>query len=370
MIAVRKLPAQGALSLVILVITFLFANTAFARCLSDQPLRGVNLAGAEFNSKSLPGVMHKDYTYPSADELEYFSTKGATAIRLPVRWERVQHNLFGELDDAEVAAIGKTLNRAAQHDMCLILDMHNYGKYRGQTLGSDALPVNAFVDVWERLAKHFDDTDHLALGLMNEPFSPTIATWAEAAQRTVTALRDDGSEHLILVSGGRWSGVHEWFKSYKGSRNSEAFANLQDPLKRTVIEVHQYTDSDYSGTNMDECRSPEHFQPMFDAIGEWADSNDQQLFLGEFGVPKSRECLAALDEILTQVDDPMTWRGWAYWAGGRWWGSYPMSVSPRDGVDAPQMEVLEPYLNDWMCGGGKGRDCPSTASDVTVKGGS
>ena len=364
-----SMPRRGMATLLALI-TLLFANTAWAVCLSDQPLRGVNLAGAEFNSKSLPGVMHKDYTYPGAGELAYFSEKGATAIRLPVRWERVQHNLFGELDDAEVGAIQKTLNLAEQYDICLILDIHNYGKYRGQTLGSEAVPVEAFVDVWERLASQFDNSDHLALGLMNEPFSPTIATWAAAAQQTVTALRNNGAEHLILVSGGRWSGVHEWFKPYKGSRNSEAFASLKDPLKRTIIEVHQYTDADYSGTNMDECRPPEHFQPMFEAIDEWADENGQRLFLGEFGVPGSSECLAALDAIMAHVDDPGTWRGWAYWAAGRWWGSYPMSVSPRDGEDAPQMEVLEPYLKGWECDGGKGHDCPSTASGVTVKAGS
>jgi hypothetical protein len=32
-----------------------------------------------------------------------------------------------------------------------------------------------------------------------------------------------------------------------------------------------------------------------------------------------------------------------YWAGGAWWGSYPMSVEPQNGVAAAQMAVLDRY---------------------------
>ena len=35
--------------------------------------------------------------------------------------------------------------------------------------------------------------------------------------------------------------------------------------------------------------------------------------------------------------------GAAYWAGGPWWGSYPLSIEPVNGVDAPQMPVLAAF---------------------------
>jgi endoglucanase len=38
------------------------------------------------------------------------------------------------------------------------------------------------------------------------------------------------------------------------------------------------------------------------------------------------------------------WRGWTYWAAGSWWGTYPMSVEPLHGQDAPQIDVLKKYL--------------------------
>lgn len=345
-----------------------FASTgAHAVCLGKAPLRGVNLAGAEFNSKDLPGVMHKDYTYPGVSELDYFADKGATAIRLPVRWERVQPELFGELDSEQLGAIKKTLVNTRERGFCLILDIHNYGKYRGETLGFSEVPADAFIDLWIRLANELDDPDYLALGLMNEPFTLTISSWSAIAQQTVTALRNADARHLILVAGGRWSGVHEWFKTYAGTSNAEAFASLKDPLQRSVLEVHQYTNEGYSGTGTD-CFPPEHFEPMFNAIEKWARVNGQRLFLGEFGIAPSEPCLTTLDGLLTLVNDPLLWRGWTYWAAGSWWGDYPMSVHPVNGEDATQMSVLEPYFDSWSCEQVQAGQCPESPEDVTVNG--
>ncbi|OLG97535.1 cellulase, partial [Xanthomonas oryzae pv. oryzae] len=51
---------------------------------------GVNLSGAEFNSRKKPGTLFKDYTYPAASDFSYFAGKGMNTIRLPFLWERVQ----------------------------------------------------------------------------------------------------------------------------------------------------------------------------------------------------------------------------------------------------------------------------------------
>lgn len=322
----------------------LAAGAARADCGDGRGLTGVNLAGAEFKPRQLPGVMHKDYTWPKRSELAYFAARGATAIRLPVLWERLQPVLMGELDAAQVKAIDTVLAAAAELGLCVLLDVHNYGAYRGQPIGSDAVPEAAFIDLWRRLAERFPAESRVALGLMNEPKSLPIARWAGLAQATVTALRESGARHLILVSGGRWSGVHEWFKTFAGVSNAQAFAAIADPLARTALEVHQYADADYSGSGTT-CRPPEHFDAMFRAITDWANRHRQRLFLGEFGVPASAECLAALERMLAASADRQVWLGWTYWAAGSWWGSYPLSIAPRsDGSDAPQMGVVDGYL--------------------------
>jgi endoglucanase len=319
------------------------ATTARAGCVDGAALTGVNLAGAEFNSKRLPGKMHKDYTYPDRAELAYFAERGANAIRLPVRWERLQHEPGAELAAPEVAEIAKVVAAAAQAGLCVILDVHNYGTYRGQPIGSEAVPTAAFMDLWLRLAARFRDPAQVALGLMNEPHKLPIAAWADIAGQTLTALRAAGAQHLVLVSGGRWSGIHEWRKTFSGTSNATALAELRDPLGRMAIEVHQYADKDFSGTGK-RCHPPERFDNMFRMIGEWARDHQQRLFLGEFGVPAEDGCLAVLDHMLELAADRQVWLGWTYWAAGRWWGDYPLSVSPKDGTDAAQMGVLTKYL--------------------------
>ena len=340
-------------------------STASAVCLGEAPLRGVNLSGAEFNSKSLPGDMFTDYTYPAPDDFQYFADKGANLIRLPVRWERVQRQLGGELDSAELNQIRKAVSSARDNGQCLLIDLHNYGFYDGEMIGEGQVTTDHLIDVWSRLATALDDTDHVALGLMNEPFRMDIADWAQVAQTTVEALRSRGSGHLITVSGGRWSGVHEWFKTRTGTSNAAEFADFRDPLDRSVLEVHQYLNEGYSGTRAD-CLPPDHFDGIFQEISRWADDHDQRLFLGEFGSPAREECLASLERVLQLTNDPITWRGWAYWAAGAWWGDYFLTVHPKNGEDRPQMDVLEAYFQNWSCAKVTNGRCPEPPENLTA----
>lgn len=348
-----------------LAATIAGASSASAVCLQEAPLRGVNLSGAEFNSRKIPGQIFTDYTYPSPSDFRYFADKGANLIRLPIRWERVQRELRGELEGAEVSQIRKSVASARENGQCLLIDLHNYSGYEGEIIGEGRVTTADLVDVWLRLARELDDTDHVALGLMNEPFRMDIADWATVAQDTVDALRNQGVEHLIMVSGGRWSGVHEWFKQKTGSSNAAEFANFQDPLDRSVLEVHQYLNPGYSGTK-EECLPPEHFDSMFANISQWADENDQELFLGEFGSPPREECLASLERLLESTNDPLTWRGWAYWAAGAWWGDYFLTVHPDNGQDRPQMSVLENYFQDWSCADVMSDRCPEPPENLSA----
>lgn len=327
------------------ILLVMASATCRAGCDGASNLKGVNLAGAEFNGEQLPGVLYKNYIYPRADEIAYFSAQGANTLRLPFLWERIQPTLFGELDPAELQQIAATVALAKVRNLCVILDVHNYGNYRGKPIGSPQVPVRAFVDLWSRLANRFDDASVTAFGLMNEPVHVSVDQWAAAAQRTVHALRKQHSRNLILVSGGRWSGVHDWFSVSNGISNATAFATFRDPEQRTLIEVHQYADANYSGTGQT-CIAAAPITAMFDKIANWASIHGQHLFLGEFGVPANPACMAALDVMLAQTRNPAVWRGWTYWAAGQWWGDYALSIAPRNGQDAPQLAVIKQYLDN------------------------
>jgi endoglucanase len=314
-----------------------------AGCLDTRPLRGVSLSGAEFGNTRLPGTLNQDYTYPTDEELRYFRQVGMGIIRLPFLWERIQRELYGPLDPGELHELRRVVSAAHALDLCVLLDLHNYGSYRGQVLGAEVLPASALINIWLQLQRAFPDPDAVALGLMNEPAPVPVALWVAIAQETVLALRAAGATHLILVPSGRWSGAHEWHRRFDGRSPAESFEHFHDPLNRYAIELHQYTDADFSGTGMF-CLSAAALRQILGRVTQWAARTQRQLFLGEFGVSSSPECLATLAAMLEAMQDPDIWLGWTYWSAGRWWGPYPFSIHPGPGPQAPQLSVLRTFL--------------------------
>ncbi|RXZ36047.1 glycoside hydrolase family 5 protein [Oxalobacteraceae bacterium CAVE-383] len=349
-------------ALLFLMLACFSSPPAAAGCLDGKPLVGVNLAGAEFASEKLPGTIFKDYVYPDPADMRHFRELGMNTFRLPFLWERVQPQLSGELDAGEVKRIADTVAAATAMDACVILDVHNFGQYRGQPIGSPEVPREAFVDLWLRLLAAFPDRAHVAFGLMNEPAHMTVADWAATAQQTLSALRKKenakgkSASHLVLVPGGGWSGAHSWQgKDRGGVANAEAFRAVRDPADNYLIEVHQYGDSNFSGTQT-ECIDPARLRKVMADMTQWAKASNQRLFLGEFGVAANDRCLQVLKEIIDGAGDRTAWGGWTYWAAGKWLGTYPFSIQPEAGGDKPQMAILK---------SGMGRPAPlSTASSA------
>ncbi|HEY4316387.1 MAG TPA: glycoside hydrolase family 5 protein [Herbaspirillum sp.] len=344
----RIVSAVGALSFAALACCF--SGSAAAGCLDGKQLVGVNLTGAEFASGKLPGTIFKDYVYPDPADMRHFQAQGMNTFRLPFLWERVQPQLFGELDAGELKRLGDTVAAAGAMNACVILDVHNFGQYRGNPIGSAEVPRDAFVDLWMRLLAAFPDTQHVAFGLMNEPAKMTVADWAATAQQTLDALRKkeggngggkNRSGHLVLVPGGGWSGAHSWQgKDRSGVANADAFRAVRDPANNYLIEVHQYGDSDFSGTKT-ECIAPARLEKVMADLTRWAHATNQRLFLGEFGVAVNDQCLQVLKTIVDGTKDRAAWGGWTYWSAGKWLGTYPFSIQPDGGADKPQMAVLK-----------------------------
>ena len=77
----------------------------------------------------------------------------------------------------------KTLDLAAQNGQKVILDMHNYGRYHGELIGSSKVPYEAYASVWRKLAERFKGHPGLlGYDIMNEPHS-TVGLWPGAARR-------------------------------------------------------------------------------------------------------------------------------------------------------------------------------------------
>ncbi|HWZ46689.1 MAG TPA: glycoside hydrolase family 5 protein [Herbaspirillum sp.] len=320
----------------------LSAQLAAAGCLDTKPLVGVNLSGAEFAPDKLPGTIFKDYMYPDAADMRHFQAQGMNTFRLPFLWERIQPQLFGALDAAELKRISDTVAAARSMNVCVILDVHNFGQYRGKPIGSPEVSRAALSDLWLRLLAAFPDPANTAFGLMNEPSQMSVADWAATAQQTLDALRKNGAKQLILVPGGGWSGAHSWHAKDRGVSNAEAFQNFHDPANNYLIEVHQYADGNYSGTGSN-CVDPARLSTVMNDMTQWAHATKQRLFLGEFGVTVNDQCLRDLTAIVNGMKGEPAWGGWTYWAAGKWLAAYPLSIQPEQGTgaDKPQMAILK-----------------------------
>jgi len=298
-------------------------------------LLGVSLAGGEFGKA--PGEFGREYTYPVEAEFAYLAAKGLPLARLPIRWERVQKGLGGRLDETEMARLDTVFGHARTHGIRVLLDLHNYGRYAGQAIGTEAVPITAFADLWRRLAERYhDERDLFGYGLMNEP-QLELAPWTAAAQAAVDAIRTVDRIHTITACGVGWSGAHSWPEANGGFL-------LRDPAGNLLYEAHQYFDVDHSGTyRLDYDRSgvspavgAERLQPF----AAWLREHGVRGFIGEFGVPgDDPRWLVVLDRFLAAMRE--NGLGGTYWAAGPWWGDYPLSVEPRDGKDRPQMAVLQ-----------------------------
>jgi len=304
-------------------------------------LLGVNLAGAEFGS-NVPGVFGTDYTYPTHAEIDYYASKGLGVIRLPFLWERMQRTEFGTLDATELGRLTDVVNYATSKGLKIEIEPHDYGYGFGALIGSPQTPNSAFADFWGQLAQHFEANANVIFGLMNEPHDQSATEWLGSANAAIAAIRSAGAvSQEILVPGSYWDGAWTWTST---DNAAVVGTGVQDPAHNFAFEVHQYLDSDGSGTHAGAVSATIGVERLT-AITQWAEATGNHLFLGEVGVTTDQTSLTALDGMLTYMQQHTdAWQGATYWAGGPWWGNYMFSIEPQNGVDKPQMAILVQHL--------------------------
>ena len=313
---------------------------------SGLAFAGVNLAGAEFGK--VPGTYATDYTYPSPASIDYFSQLGFNLIRVPFRWERLQPTLASPFAAADLALLSSVVDRAASKGLRIVLDTHNYARRRviedgwsaDHLIGSNLVPAAAFTDYCRRLAAVFKGTPSVIFGLMNEPWGLPAEDWLVIANEAIAAIRREGAEQLILVPGVAYTGAHSWITA-----GNVVMLNIVDPRKNVAFEVHQYFDTDSSGTS-GKAVDAHIGSERIEEFQRWARQSGVKAFLGEFAAGDDEVSLAALNDICgtLQVNSDV-WVGWAAWAGGSWWPpDYIFNLEPsKSGQMRPQTNILAGY---------------------------
>jgi endoglucanase len=311
-----------------------------------QALKGTNLSGAEYGNGT--GPVNTAYVYPTLAELDYYSKKGFTVIRMPFDANRVQPVRSAALSATELALMDSVVQAAQARGLSVILDPHNYGQLKNSSgvarvIGVDPdMPAGQLADFWSRMATHYLQQNNVLFGLMNEPYIQTAPQWQAVAVASVQAIRATGASQKILIPGTSWTGAGSWVSS----GNAAAWVGFKDP--NFAFEVHQYLDSDNSGTHTP-CTQGAGSTRLTE-FEKWATANSVQGFLGEFAWTTDPTCSPEAQALMNELSThPTVWAGWTYWAGGPWLGTYMFNLDPADlggavVTDRPQMSLLLSHL--------------------------
>ncbi len=340
----RVLTVATAFSLTQAMSMFASSGTAWASSMQA----GVNLSGMEFGS-NVPGTLGTDYTVPTAAEFAYYHSKGVNLVRLPVLWERIQPGLFASprseaFSTAYVKLITTALGQAHKNQMTVVVDMHDYGGYGGHKIGDGTLTDAMYATFWRRLATTLRAVPGLGgYDIMNEPNGmPSATAWPTAAQAAVIAIRKVDTATKLYVEGDFYASAGAWT-----TYNQDL--SIADSANNLVYEAHVYGDRDSSGTHYDwdtEVSNGVTVDTIAQRVGVftgWCASKGVACMIGEVGVGNdSPDWNTELANGLSAMQSAGI-QAFTYWAGGPWWGSYPMSIEPTNGTDAPQMAVVSQY---------------------------
>ncbi|KAI0747325.1 endoglucanase [Irpex lacteus] len=303
---------------------------------------GVNESGAEFGNNVIPGTLGTDYTWPSPSSIDFFVGKGFNTFRVPFLMERLSPpatGLTGPFDSTYLQGLKTIVSYITGKGGYALVDPHNFMIYNGATISD----TNAFQTWWQNLAAQFKTDSHVVFDVMNEPHDIPAQTVFNLNQAAINGIRASGAtSQLILVEGTSYTGAWTWTTT---SGNSQVFGAIHDPNNNVAIEMHQYLDSDGSGTSPT-CVSPTIGAERLQAATQWLQQNNLKGFLGEIGTGSNADCISAVQGALCEMQQSDVWLGALWWAAGPWWGDYFQSIEPPSGAAVSSIlpQALEPFL--------------------------
>lgn len=336
---------------------------------------GINMPTGSWLRDDLPGIYGTHYQYPGPGLMDYFNSKGLKIIRLGYMWERMQHDLNGPLDPAELSRMDTVIANARARGIKVLPEPHNNGKRTvagtEYVIGSSQVPFSAWKDYWRKFADHYkNETALYGYDLSDEPMGTggMWTGWSDkdhqviqadpdgvirgAAQHAVDAIREKDSVHTIVAGG-------EWSTNAKAWRNYNEHFVINDPQDNILYEVSQFFDYNYSGqytysydVNFDSNHRPSDEGGIApDQIGpyraapfiSWLEDYGRKGFFSGYGIPASDpRWLPILDNFLNYINQHGV--GGAYWWSSDWAGIDDLWTGSQNGTDRPQMAILTNYL--------------------------
>jgi len=288
---------------------------------------GVNESGAEFGNTAWPGQLGKDYTWPEPSSIDYFVANGFNTFRVTFLMERMSPpatGLAGPFNQTYLSGLTTIVDYITSKGAFALIDPHNFMRYDNNVISN----TTQFANWWASLATVFKSNNNVMFDIQNEPYGIDAGTVFNLNQAAVNAIRAAGATtQMIMAEGTSYTGAWTWTTS---SGNSAAFGALKDPNNNIAIEMHQYLDSDGSGTNAT-CVSSTIGAERLAAATTWLQQNNLKGFLGEIGAGNDQTCIDAVAGAFCAMQQSGVWLGALWWAAGPWWGTYYQSIEPPTG---------------------------------------
>lgn len=252
---------------------------------------------------------------------------GMNSFRIPFLMERLaQSTMTATLDADYLANLTTVVKYITDAGSYAVLDPHNYARYDGSIISS----TSDFQTFWTNVATEFADDSKVIFDCNNEPHDMTTDTQtAELMQACIDGVRAAGATtQYIFVEGTSYTGAWTWTTS----GNSDNMGNLTDTVDDLLVyEMHQYLDSDGSGTSST-CVSTTIGQERVEAATTWLKDNGKIGIIGEFAGGANADCETAVEGMLAYLSENSdVWMGALWWGAGPWWGDYIYSMEPPSG---------------------------------------
>ncbi|KAF2966526.1 hypothetical protein GQX73_g7073 [Xylaria multiplex] len=300
---------------------------------------GVNESGAEFGNQALPGRLSKDYTWPDQNAINTMISKGMNSFRIPIMMERfIPNQMTAAVNTTYAQGLDSIVSFITGKGAYAIIDPHNFGRYYSNIITD----VDGFGAWWSTMAKRYASNDKVIFDTNNEFHDEDNTLVANLNQKAINAIRAAGAtSQYIFVEGNSWTGAWHWVSS----GTADGMGKLTDPSNKIVYEMHQYLDSDGSGTS-ESCVSSTIGKERLQAATQWLKANDKKGILGETAGGSNSQCIAALQGMLGYMaDNSDVWRGWLWWGAGPWWGNYMYGMEPPSG---PAYTGVLPSLTQYI----------------------
>ncbi|KAI1381573.1 glycoside hydrolase family 5 protein [Hypoxylon crocopeplum] len=294
----------------------------------DSPFlfTGVSESGAEFGNLALPGQLGKDYTWPDHTAISTLIQKGFNTFRVAMMMERmIPDKLTGTVNETYAVGLDDIVTYITGQGAYAVIDPHNFGRYYSNIITD----VAGFGAWWTTVAKRYATNEKVIFDTNNEFHDEDNALVGQLNQAAIDAIRGAGAtSQYIFVEGNSWTGAWHW----TSSGTAEAMGKLTDPQDKIVYEMHQYLDSDGSGTS-EACVSATIGRERIADATAWLKANGKKGLIGETAGGPNAQCISAVQGMLSYMQENSdVWTGWLWWGAGPWWADYMYGMEPPSGT--------------------------------------